>query len=86
MMRAMKAAAWTIAAALVVVAVASLWVAGEARYRNCLSAVDLRYPVAYQQPTDKTDVQFEIGPQPEFVFHERVRRTEALNECSRWPL
>ena len=86
-MRAMtKAAAWVIAVALAVAAFGSLWIAGETRYRNCLAEADLRYPVAFQQATDKTDTQFEIGPQPKFVFHERVQRAEALNECSRWPV
>jgi hypothetical protein len=54
-------------------------------YRNCISAVGLRYPVAYQQPTDKTETQFGIGPQPHFVFHDRAERSEAISACSRWP-
>lgn len=32
-----KAAVWIIAAALVLAAVASLWLAGEMHYRNCLA-------------------------------------------------
>jgi hypothetical protein len=71
---------------LSIIAVGLLWVGGEVHYRNCLAQADLLYPVAFQQATDETNTQFEIGPQPEFVFHDSVRRAEALNDCSRWPL
>lgn len=32
-----KVAVWIIAASLVLAAIASLWIAGEMRYRNCLA-------------------------------------------------
>ena len=69
-----------------IIAAGLLWVGGEMHYRNCLAKADLQYPVAFQQATDKTNTQFEIGPQPEFVFHDSDRRAEALTDCSRWPL
>jgi len=37
-----KAAAWTIAVALAIAALASLWLAGEMHYRNCLAQQEAR--------------------------------------------
>lgn len=61
------------------------WIGGELHYRNCLQAADLRYPVAFQQPTSETETQFGIGPQPHFVFHDEENRSGAISNCSRWP-
>jgi hypothetical protein len=49
-----KAVIWTIAVALVIAAIASLWLAGEMHYRNCLAqdearaaAVDIDYGAVF---------------------------------------
>jgi hypothetical protein len=49
-----KAAAWTIAVGLAIAAIASLWLAGEMHYRNCLAqeeaevaALDIDYGAVF---------------------------------------
>ena len=75
-----------VAAGTAVIALCLLaWIGGELHYRNCLQGVELRYPVAYQQPTSRTETQFGIGPQPHFVFYEKPQRDRAISSCSRWP-
>lgn len=48
---------------------------------NCIAMAQAKYPVAYQQPTEKTETQFGIGPQPHFVFYNKAKLEEALEEC-----
>jgi|GEM_PF-6907071 len=57
-----KAAAWTIAVALVVAAIASLWLAGEMHYRNCLAqeeaevaALDVDYGAVFGEESAPGD-------------------------------
>jgi hypothetical protein len=61
------------------------WLGGEIHYRNCLNAVELRYPVAYRQATSETNLNFKIGPQPGFDFYNQAGRDNAIDSCSRWP-
>jgi hypothetical protein len=72
---------------LVVAGLALLWIGGEMRYRNCLLKADLRFPVAYQQPTDSFNPNLGRfgGPRPHFVIPNAEARLSALGECSRWP-
>jgi hypothetical protein len=77
--------ALAVAIAALVFACLLAWIGGELHYRNCLESATARYPVAFQQPTDKTDTQFGIGPQPHFVFTDEDEREEAIAACSRSP-
>lgn len=61
----------------------SIW--GEMHYRNCLQSVELRYPVAFQQPARKDAGQFGGSQLPHFAFYEQDARDDALSGCSRRP-
>jgi hypothetical protein len=74
--------------------VAVTWIGGEEHYRNCLSSVDMRYPLAYRQPLQGSGnaerAQFGLprGWEAEpggFVVQDSKGREEAIAGCSRWP-
>jgi hypothetical protein len=64
--------------AAVVVAVALLWLAGEAHFRGCVDEVSARYPPIAVSAFSREDT----GPLK--VAYD-VERTEALDDCSRLP-
>lgn len=74
-------------AAVLALLFAGLSVAGEMRYRNCISRVEARYPVAYQQPLQGAEDQWRAEPeyQPgEFVYSSEADRLAALGRCEPW--
>jgi hypothetical protein len=74
----MRIAAGVAAGATVLIAVALLWLAGEAHYRGCVDHVSARYPpIAVSAFSTQ-----ETGPLK--VAYD-AERTQALEDCSRVP-
>jgi hypothetical protein len=81
------------AASVAAVAILALlaWIGGEMHYRNCLSSVEMHYPVAYHEVaaenayTQAADESLGIGPQSRFIFYRQPDRNKAIAACSRWP-
>jgi hypothetical protein len=65
-----KAAIVAIAAVVVIALALLVWIGGEYHYRNCLTEVEVRYPVTGVATAPASIVQ---------------RRQEAVSNCSRWP-
>lgn len=67
-----------------------LSIAGEMDRKNCIAAVEARYPVAYQQPLQGVrnydpylgDPGFQPG---KWVFASGDNREQELAECGGWP-
>ena len=74
----MRTAAGIAAGATVVVAVALLWLAGEAHFRGCVDEVSARYPPIAVSAFSRE----ETGPLK--VAYD-AERAEALEDCSRVP-
>jgi hypothetical protein len=78
-------AAFTVAAGLALLT----WIGGELHYRNCLTSVELRYPVAYHEIQGSGNAYREVFEGTEtkfgFVFYQREGRRRAIAGCSRWP-
>ena len=71
-------ASWVLAAALVVVALALLWNAGEAHFRGCVEEAAARYPpIAVSAFSGE-----QTGPLK--VAYDR-ERAQAVDECGRAP-
>lgn len=77
---------------LILAAVASaslVWIGGELHYRNCLTSVELRYPIAYQQGEPGAGGGGKYGNAflraGSFVFYQGENRSKAIAGCSRWP-
>ena len=68
-----------LAAAVVVAAIALLWMAGEAHYRGCVEAAQARYPSV---PVSAFNTE---GTGPLKLSFEQERRA-AVNDCGRLPL
>ena len=64
------------ATAVVLAALALLWIAGEQHYAGCVQAAEARWPVL-EQPTG--------GFFDDEGGEARVRRARAIDECSRLP-
>lgn len=85
--------AFIAAASVVAIAILALlaWIGGEMHYRNCLSNVELHYPVAYHEVAAKNAYlqasreEFGIDPQARFIFYRQADRNKAIADCSRWP-
>ena len=78
------------AAAVMVVLIVVLlgWVAGEAHYRNCLTAADLRHPATSQPLVEAGGKfnEFNKAGRGHFVLNpEDGARNEAIDGCSRLP-
>jgi hypothetical protein len=74
----MRITAGIAAGAAVAVAVALLWLAGEAHFRGCVAEVEARYPPIAVSAFSRE----ETGPLK--VAYD-VERAEALEDCSRLP-
>ncbi len=64
------------------------WIAGEAHYRNCITAADLRYPAGSHPLVEAGGKfnEFEKARGGHVVLDpEDGTRNEALDECSRLP-
>jgi hypothetical protein len=63
------------------------WVGAELHYRNCLSGVEMHYPVAYQPGSPGSGNKYIAPSEPRahFVISQAGERAAALAGCSRLP-
>lgn len=74
------------------------WIGGEIHYRNCITEAELRNPVAARWKPGYSGGGiggYKLGESPpeprpsepaHYAFYGQRDRSEALDQCSRWPL